>query len=171
MAASTEESAQLALRTQQILAYETGIPDVVDPLAGSYYIESLTSEIEEKTFDLIKYVDELGGAISSIENNFQQNEISNTSYDYQKKVESKDQIIVGNNQFVEQNKDRSIAFTSMGHLNYLSTLQFVDGVVGNSSSGLAEVPTFKIGTINIGDRQKGRKKSTKKQTLSAYISR
>jgi GDP/UDP-N,N'-diacetylbacillosamine 2-epimerase (hydrolysing) len=62
-------------------------------------------------------------------------------------------------EFVSSHKDRSIAFTSMGHLNYLSTLQFVDGVVGNSSSGLAEAPTFKIGTVNISDRQKGRLKA------------
>ena len=63
------------------------------------------------------------------------------------------------NEFVSSHKQRSISFTSMGHLNYLSTLQFVDGVIGNSSSGLAEAPTFKIGTINIGDRQKGRLKA------------
>jgi GDP/UDP-N,N'-diacetylbacillosamine 2-epimerase (hydrolysing) len=62
-------------------------------------------------------------------------------------------------EFVSIHKQRSISFTSMGHLNYLSTLQFVDGVVGNSSSGLAEVPTFKIGTVNIGDRQNGRLKA------------
>ena len=62
-------------------------------------------------------------------------------------------------EFVSKHKQRSIAFTSLGHLNYLSTMQFVDGVVGNSSSGLAEAPTFKIGTINLGDRQKGRLKS------------
>jgi len=62
-------------------------------------------------------------------------------------------------EFVLSHKERSIAFTSMGHLNYLSTLQFVDGVVGNSSSGLTEAPTFKIGTVNIGDRQKGRLKA------------
>jgi len=61
--------------------------------------------------------------------------------------------------FVSNNSDRAIAFTSMGHVNYLSTLKFVDGVVGNSSSGLAEAPTFKVGTINIGDRQKGRLKA------------
>ena len=61
-------------------------------------------------------------------------------------------------EFVSSHKQRSISFTSMGHLNYLSTLQFVDGVVGNSSSGLTEAPTFKIGTINIGDRQNGRLK-------------
>jgi len=62
-------------------------------------------------------------------------------------------------EYVSSHKQRSISFTSMGHLNYLSTLQFVDGVVGNSSSGLTEAPTFKIGTINIGDRQKGRLKA------------
>ena len=62
-------------------------------------------------------------------------------------------------EFVVRRKDKSIAFTSMGHTKYFSLLQFVDGVVGNSSSGLAEVPTFKIGTINIGDRQKGRLKA------------
>ncbi len=101
----TEQAAKTALRTQQILAYETGIPDVVDPLAGSFYVESLTKEIEAKTFELIKRVDEYGGAISAIENNFQQNEISNTSYEYQKKIENKDQIIVGNNKFSEQKKD------------------------------------------------------------------
>jgi len=62
-------------------------------------------------------------------------------------------------EFVSSHNERSIAFTSMGHLNYLSTLQFVDGVVGNSSSGLTEAPTFKVGTINVGDRQKGRLKA------------
>ena len=101
----TENAAKTALRTQQILAYETGIPDVVDPLAGSYYVESLTNEIEEKTFDLIKHVDQLGGAISAIENNFQQNEIANTSYEYQKNIENKKQIIVGNNEFIDNNEE------------------------------------------------------------------
>jgi GDP/UDP-N,N'-diacetylbacillosamine 2-epimerase (hydrolysing) len=80
------------------------------------------------------------------------------------------------NEFVSINNKRSIAFTSLGHLNYLSVLQFVDGVVGNSSSGLAEAPTFKVGTVNIGDRQKGRLKAksvidcnpTKKSVQNAF---
>ena len=101
----TEQAAKTALRTQQILAYETGLPDVIDPLAGSYYIESLTSEIENKTMELIEEIDQLGGAISAIENNFQQNEIANTSYEYQKKIESKEQIIVGNNKFEDEDED------------------------------------------------------------------
>ena len=101
----TEESAKLALRTQQILAYETGLADVVDPLAGSYYIESLTDSIEEKTVELIKKIDDLGGAILAIENNFQQNEISNTAFEYQKEIENKEQIIVGLNKFEDINND------------------------------------------------------------------
>ena len=95
----TEQSAQIALRTQQILAYETGIPNVVDPLAGSYYIEDLTNQIEEKTLNLISNIDELGGAIPAIENNFQQNKIADSAYKYQKSIENNEQVIVGTNKF------------------------------------------------------------------------
>ena len=95
----TEDSAKLALRTQQVLAYETGLVDVVDPLAGSYYVESLTQSIESKTLGLIKNIDDLGGAILAIENNFQQNQISNTAFEYQKAIENKEQIIVGLNKY------------------------------------------------------------------------
>ena len=95
----TEESAQLALRTQQILAYESGLPNVADPLAGSYFIESLTSEIETETLKLIDAIDSRGGAIRAIEESFQQNEIANASFDYQQSIETKEQIIVGVNKF------------------------------------------------------------------------
>ena len=98
----TEDAAKIALRTQQILAYETGIPDVSDPLAGSYYIESLTNKIEKETFKLINKIDELGGAIKAIENNFQDMEIANSSYEFQKDVESKNKIIVGVNKFIDK---------------------------------------------------------------------
>ena len=101
----TEESAKLALRTQQILAYETGLADVVDPLAGSYYVESLTKSIETKTIELMNKIDDLGGAILAIENNFQQNEISNTAFEYQKEIENKEQIIVGLNKFEDIKND------------------------------------------------------------------
>ena len=80
----SEDAAKLALRTQQILAYETGLPDVADPLAGSYYIESLTDKIEKEVFRLISKIDELGGAIKAIENKFQDTEIANSAYEYQK---------------------------------------------------------------------------------------
>jgi len=97
----TEEAAKLALRTQQIIAHETGVTDVIDPLAGSHYIENLTDELERKTIALIKHIDELGGAITAIENNFQDNKISESAYEYQRKIEDESQIIVGTNKFKE----------------------------------------------------------------------
>ena len=103
----SEESAQLALRTQQIIAYETGIPDVVDPLAGSYYIEELTSIIESKTMKLIDEIDNQGGAVAAIENSFQQDEIANSSFDYQSEIESGEQIIVGVNKFKDTGSKES----------------------------------------------------------------
>jgi len=102
----SEESAQLALRTQQILAYESGLPNVVDPLAGSYFVESLTNEIETKVLELINEIDVQGGAIAAIENSFQQNEIANSSYDYQNEIESKQQIIVGVNKYKDSKHDK-----------------------------------------------------------------
>ena len=92
-------AAETALRTQQILAHETGIPNVVDPLAGSYYVESLTNSIEKETLQLIQKIDDLGGSIKAIENSFQDIEITNSSYEYQKLIEKKEQIIVGVNKY------------------------------------------------------------------------
>jgi methylmalonyl-CoA mutase N-terminal domain/subunit len=95
----TQEAASIALRTQQIVANESGITDTADPLAGSYFVESLTNELEEKALALIKQIDEMGGAVSSIENGFMQNKIAESAYAYQKAIESKEKIIVGVNQF------------------------------------------------------------------------
>ena len=95
----TEQSAQLALRTQQVIAFESGIPDVVDPLAGSHYVEELTDLLEKEALELIDKIDELGGAVSAIEQEFQQNEISKSSFDYQKAIDSGEKILVGVNKF------------------------------------------------------------------------
>ena len=105
LALPTEQSAQLALRTQQIIAYETGIPDVVDPLAGSYYVEDLTNQIEQKTLELINEIDRKGGAISAIENNFQQNKIADSAFNYQNSIENNKQIIVGLNKFKDKSSE------------------------------------------------------------------
>jgi methylmalonyl-CoA mutase N-terminal domain/subunit len=95
----TQEAASIALRTQQIVANESGITDTADPLAGSYFIESLTNELEQKALALINQIDEMGGAVSAIENGFMQNKIAESAYAYQKAIESKEKIIVGVNQF------------------------------------------------------------------------
>lgn len=102
----TEEAARIALRTQQIAAYESGIADTVDPLGGSYFVESLTDEVEKAAWELIEQVDATGGSIAAIEQGFMQNEIARSAYVYQQKVEMNEKIIVGVNKFTaeEQNK-------------------------------------------------------------------
>ena len=101
----TKESARLALRTQQIIAYESGIPDSIDPLAGSFYIESLTNKLQKSATELIKKIDTLGGSVAAIEQNFQQNEIANSAYSFQKGLDSGDNIIVGVNKFSINEKE------------------------------------------------------------------
>ncbi len=99
LALPTEDSARTALRTQQVIAYESKIADTLDPLAGSYYVESLTDQMEKKASDYIDKIDTMGGMVKAIENGFPQREIQNASYEYQKKIESLDEIIVGVNKF------------------------------------------------------------------------
>ena len=95
----TEEAARIALRTQQIIAFESGVPDTVDPLAGSYFIEALTDEVEQKTWELIGKIDAMGGSVSAIEEGFIQNEIAKSAYEYQRNIETGEKIIVGVNKF------------------------------------------------------------------------
>jgi methylmalonyl-CoA mutase, N-terminal domain len=99
LALPTGENAQLALRTQQILAYESGVADVVDPLAGSYYVESLTDDIERRAWDYINGIDERGGALQAVESGYIQAEITEAAYEYQRQVECGQRIIVGTNRF------------------------------------------------------------------------
>ncbi len=101
LALPTEESALLALRTQQIIAFESGVPNTADPVGGSYYIESLTSEIERKAEEYLCRIDALGGMLRAIETGYVQKEIQNAAYDYQRAVESGDKIVVGVNRFQE----------------------------------------------------------------------
>lgn len=102
----TEKSVRVALRTQQIIAHESGVADSVDPLAGSYLIEQLTDEIEKQATAYINRIDELGGALEAIDQGYIQNEIQNAAYLYQKEVETKQQIIVGLNEFqIEERQD------------------------------------------------------------------
>jgi len=102
----TEESARIALRTQQIIAYESGVADTVDPLAGSYFVEKLTDEIEQRAWQYIETIDRLGGAVEAVKMKYFQNEISRSAYEYQKQVESGEKIIVGVNQFTVEEDTR-----------------------------------------------------------------
>lgn len=100
----TKEAASIALRTQQILAHESGVANTVDPLAGSYYVESLTAEMEKAAWDIIKKIDEMGGSVEAIESGFMQEQIGASAYEYQKRIELKEQIIVGLNAFADPNE-------------------------------------------------------------------
>jgi methylmalonyl-CoA mutase N-terminal domain/subunit len=102
----TEAAARIALRTQQIVAHESGVVDTVDPLAGSYFVESLTDEVEAKAWELIAKIDAMGGSVTAIEQGFIQDEIARSAYDYQRQIENKEKIIVGVNKFqVEEKND------------------------------------------------------------------
>ena len=95
----TEDSVRIALRTQQIIAHESGVADTIDPLAGSYMIESMTSEIEAKALAYINKIDDLGGVVKAIEAGYMQQEIGDSAYAYQKSIETAEQVIVGVNRF------------------------------------------------------------------------
>src|SRR5207248_4209089 len=102
----TEDAVRVALRTQQILGCETGVADVVDPLAGSYYVESLTNAIEEQAWKYIEQIDALGGSVHAIERGFMQAEIEQAAYEYQRALEKQQAIIVGVNRFVLEDEIR-----------------------------------------------------------------
>lgn len=104
----TEESVTLALRTQQIIAEESGVVNTIDPLGGSYFIEELTNKIEEEAFDYIKKIDDMGGIISCIENGYPQNEIANAAYVYQKQLDKGQKTIVGVNKYHSENEENII---------------------------------------------------------------
>jgi len=99
LALPTEDSVRVALRTQQIVAYESGVADSIDPLGGSFYVESMTDQIEAAALAYIKKIDELGGAVEAISKGFQQKEIQDSAYAYQKAIEKNELIIVGVNKF------------------------------------------------------------------------
>jgi len=98
----TEHAARLALRTQQVIAFESGVTDTVDPLAGSYFLETMTNEVESAALAYIARIDALGGAVAAIESGFMQDEIEQAAYRYAKAVESGAEIVVGVNRFVEE---------------------------------------------------------------------
>jgi methylmalonyl-CoA mutase N-terminal domain/subunit len=108
LALPTEASATLALRTQQILGYESGVPEVVDPLAGSYYVECLTDSIEAGARELIAEVDRLGGAAKAIERGFFQEAIARSAYELQKAQESGERVVVGVNRYTDDSPPLAI---------------------------------------------------------------
>jgi methylmalonyl-CoA mutase, N-terminal domain len=117
----TEEAARIALRTQQIVGFESGVADTVDPLAGSYFVETLTNEVEEKAWELIAKIDAMGGSVSAIEQGFIQNEIARSAYEYQRQIETNEKIIVGVNKFHVKENARVTGFKIDDSIRALQT--------------------------------------------------
>ena len=106
LALPTEESVRIALRTQQVIAYESSAADTIDPMAGSYFVESLTDQLEAKAVEYIERIDRMGGAVKAIELGYQQREIHDAAFRYQQAIENKEQIIVGVNDFAVEEDDQ-----------------------------------------------------------------
>ncbi len=104
----TEAAVQIALRTQQIIAHESGVTDTIDPLAGSYYVESLTDQLEAQAQAYINEIDRMGGALIAVEEGYIQQQIQEAAYHYQRDLEAKEQIVVGVNQFVQADEKLTI---------------------------------------------------------------
>jgi methylmalonyl-CoA mutase N-terminal domain/subunit len=104
LALPTEHAVRLALRTQQVIAHETGVVNTIDPLGGSYYLEQLTNELERQAYDYFERIEELGGVIPAIEQNFQQREIAEASFRYQSEVERGERVVVGVNRYEQQDE-------------------------------------------------------------------
>jgi len=104
LALPTEKSAEIALRTQQVIAYESGAAESADPLAGSYYVEYLTNEMEKRIYEVLEEIERQGGAVKGVESGYFKNEIAKAAYKFQKEIESEQRVVVGVNKFVTETK-------------------------------------------------------------------
>lgn len=145
----TEEAARIALRTQQIVAYESGVADTADPLAGSYYVEWLTDEIERKANELIETIDGMGGSVAAIEQGYMQDAISSSAYQYQKKIESGEKIIVGVNQFLADKETLIPGFVIDDSIREVQTQRLQD-IRAKRDAAVAEDCLKKIHQAAIG---------------------
>ncbi len=149
----TEDSVRIALRTQQIIGYESGVTDTIDPLAGSYYVESMTNHIEAEAWKYIKKIDDMGGAVKAVECGYIQQEIQNSSYQYQLDVESGKKVIVGVNKFqIDEKPVKNIMRIDPGlyekrHQELKELRARRDG--GKVAKALADVKAAAMGTDNL----------------------
>jgi methylmalonyl-CoA mutase N-terminal domain/subunit len=111
LALPTDDAVMIALRTQQIIAEESGVANVADPFGGSYFMEILTLRVEKAALDYIKKIDEMGGMIKAVENGYPQAEIANSAYHFQQQLERKEKVMVGVNKYRVQEKKRNIEKT------------------------------------------------------------
>jgi methylmalonyl-CoA mutase N-terminal domain/subunit len=125
LALPSEAAAKIALRTQQIIAYESGVTDTVDPLAGSYFVEELTDTMEQEAWKYIEKIDAMGGSVQAIEEGYIQKEIADAAYVYQKEMEAGESILVGVNKFTQEKE----AFESLFTVNDSIRIQQIEKLV------------------------------------------
>ncbi len=149
----TEEAARIALRTQQIVAFESGVPDAVDPLAGSYFVESLTAEVENKAWELMNKITAMGGSVSAIEQGFMQEEIARSAFDYQRNIESGEKIIVGVNKFTIDKENPVPGFKIDESIRLLQTAKLAELKSKRDQAKVAQclsaIKTAASGTTNL----------------------
>jgi methylmalonyl-CoA mutase N-terminal domain/subunit len=138
LALPTEKSVEIALRTQQVLAYETNVTNVADPLGGSYFVEALTSEMERQALDYFRRIDEFGGVIEAIEAGFLQREIADASYRYQRSLETKDRIVVGVNAFEREQTPGDLDLLKIGREIELGQVREVAAVRASRDGAAVE---------------------------------
>lgn len=146
----TEKSVQVALRTQQIIAYESGVADTIDPLAGSYMVEHLTDEIEKQAMEYLRKIDEMGGALKAIENGYIQGEIQNAAFAAQRRLENCEDIVVGVNKFTV---DEKIELESLKINSSIETEQHerLAALRANRDAAVVEAMLDKLETAALGD--------------------
>jgi methylmalonyl-CoA mutase N-terminal domain/subunit len=138
LALPTEKSVEIALRTQQVLAYETNVVNVADPLGGSYYVEALTSEMERQALEYFRQIEEFGGVIEAIESGFFQREIADASYRYQRSLETKERLIVGVNAFEREESQDDLHLLKIGREIELGQAREVQAVRAERDGGAVE---------------------------------
>ena len=131
IALPSEKAAEIALRTQQLIAYETGVTNVVDPLGGSWFLEKLTDEMEEKTEEYFSEIDDLGGVIHAIEQGYQQREISKSASIYQDKIDNNKRVVVGVNKFINDEKEIDIPILEIDTRAEQSQMEKLDQLIKN----------------------------------------
>jgi methylmalonyl-CoA mutase N-terminal domain/subunit len=143
LALPTEHAVRLALRTQQVIAHETGVVNTIDPLGGSYYLEQLTNELERQAYDYFERIDELGGVIPAIEQNFMQREIAEASFRYQSEVERGERVVVGVNRY-EQEDERQIELLRVDPALEQKQIERVRAVRERRDAGAAEAALARL---------------------------
>ncbi len=131
LALPSKKAAEIALRTQQLIAFETGVANIADPLGGSWFIEKLTDRLEEKAEEYFEKIDEIGGVIPAIEKGFFQHEIAHSASDYQRKVDTKQRIVVGVNEFVKEDEEIDIPIMEIGEEAGIQQLEALSRLKAN----------------------------------------